>query len=91
METRDEPSTTLYLQKKQLKQNAFSGKDPAKGVFGIMHCTSRLLVSIFVYQVPNSTNMPAAQQKKRAKNNNLSHTAQIREALLYVILTHLIR
>ena len=31
-----------------------------------------------------STNMPTAQQKKGTKN--LSHTAQIREALLYVII-----
>ena len=58
-ETRDEPSTTLYLQSeifqdacqrlmlhpylhrclknKQLKLNAFGGKDPTKGVFSIMH------------------------------------------------------
>ena len=34
-----------------------------------------------------STNMPTAQQKKRAQNlNYFSHTAQIGEALLYVII-----
>ena len=33
----DATSVHHGLKKKQLKLNAFSGKDPAKGVFNIMH------------------------------------------------------
>ena len=101
-ETRDK---LLYLQAKSYvkmpdatslhhclmnKQLNFSGKDPAKGVFSIMHNYFKTLGKYLLFtKYPTRTNMPTAQQKKEHKKQYWSHTAQIREALLYIIIKSL--
>ena len=72
-------------QEQAAKTRSFSGKDPAKGVFSIMHSYFEALGKYLL----TGTTMPTAQQKKRAQNYYWSHTAQIREALLYVIIKSL--
>ena len=47
---------------------AFSGKDPAKGVFSIMHSYFETLGNYLLFtKFLTSTNMPTAQQKKGEK------------------------
>ena len=76
METRDELSTTLYLQikvpdakslhhclkNKQLKLKRFQWKDPAKGAFSIMHSYFETLGKYLLFT--KYLIMPTAQQKK---------------------------
>ena len=57
-----------YITASANNYNAFSGKDPAKGVFSIMHSYFESQCKyLFFTKYLTSTNMPTAQQKKGHK------------------------
>ena len=81
IERRDELSTTvLPISMPQLQ---LSGKDPAKGVFSIMHSyfETQCKYSLFTKYL-TSTNMPTDQQKKRAQKILVTHCPNKRGSTL---------
>ena len=83
----DATSLHTSLPKKQAAKT-FSGKDPAKDVFSIMHSYFKtfgnyLLCTKYLYKYAYCS------AEKRAKKKYLYYTAQIRKALLYVIIKSL--
>ena len=78
--------TSLPQEQATKTKNACSGKYPTKGVLESYFQTLGKYLLFTTYLT--STNMPTAQQKKGQKYY-WSHTAQIREVLLYVIIKSL--
>ena len=77
------PTTSSY------NLNAFSGEDPANGVFSIMHSYFETFgkYSLFT-KFLTSTNMPTAQQKKGHKIKNkllIPHCPDMRGSTLCII------